>query len=86
MQLGSILAIYFVAWVFSAFIMLPIGVKTDEEVGADTVPGQAESAPHQFDLKRHLLKAAIVAAALTGLYVANYHYGWVEAEDLDFYG
>jgi predicted secreted protein len=31
------------------------------------VPGQADSAPHRFDLKRHLLKAALLAALLFGL-------------------
>lgn len=85
MQVGSVLAIYFLVWVGVAFLTLPFGVKTDEEVGAETVPGQAESAPHRFDLKRHLIRAALIAAGLTALFVANYLYGWVEAEDLDFY-
>lgn len=85
MQVGSVLAIYFLVWVGVAFLMLPFGVKTDEEVGAEIVPGQAQSAPHRFDLKRHLIRAAIVAAVLTALFVANYLFGWVEAEDLDFY-
>lgn len=85
MQVGSVLAIYFLVWVGVAFLMLPFGVRTDEEIGAETIPGQAESAPHRFDLKRHLLRAAVIAALLTALFVANYLYGWVEAEDLDFY-
>lgn len=85
MQLGSILAIYFLFWVAVAFIMLPFGVKTDEEVGAEKVPGQADSAPHKFDLKRHLLKAAIIAAVLTAIYIANYLNGWITAADLDFF-
>ena len=85
MQVGSVLAIDFLVWVGVAFLTLPFGVKTDEEVGAETVPGQAESAPHRFDLKRHLIRAALIAAGLTALFVANYLYGWVEAEDLDFY-
>ncbi|MBW0144934.1 DUF1467 family protein [Sphingomicrobium clamense] len=85
MQIGSIFAIYFLVWVAVAFVMLPFGVKTDEEVGAETVAGQAESAPHRFDLKRHLLRAAMIAVVVTALFVANYVYGWIEAEDLDFY-
>ena len=85
MQIGSIVAIYFLFFVGSAFILLPFGVKTDEEVGAEKVPGQAESAPHRFDLKRHLLKAAILGLALFALYYANWHFGWIEAGDLDLY-
>ena len=85
MQLGSIIAIYFLFFAASAFILLPFGVKTDEEVGAEKVPGQAESAPHAFNLPRHLAKAAVVAAVLTALYVANYQFGWITVDDLDFY-
>ena len=85
MQVGSILAIYFLFFVLSAFVLLPFGVKTDEEAGTDKVPGQADSAPHRFDLKRHLLKAAVIGAVLTALYVANYLNGWIEIGDLDFY-
>lgn len=85
MQIGSIIAIYFLFFVASAFILLPFGVKTDEEVGAEKVPGQAESAPHSFDLKRHLAKAALLALVLFAIYYANWHYGWIEPADLDFY-
>jgi predicted secreted protein len=85
MKWTSIFAIYFLFFAASAFILLPFGVKTHEEVGAEMVPGQAESAPHQFDLKRHLLKAALLAAVLFAIYYANWTYGWITAEDLDFY-
>jgi len=83
--LGSILAIYLLFWVASAFILLPFGVRTDEEVGADPVPGHAESAPHRFDVPHHVLKATILATLLFALYYANWHFGWVKVDDLDFY-
>ena len=67
MNLTSIVAIYLLFFAGSAFILLPFGVKTTEEVGGDLLPGQAESAPHRFDAKRHFLKAAILAALLFGL-------------------
>ena len=85
MQLGSILAIYFLFLVGSAFILLPFGVRTDEEAGTDKVPGQADSAPYRFDLPRHLLKAALLGLVLFAIYYANWHFGWVTAADLDFY-
>ncbi len=85
MKLGSILAIYFLFWVASAFLLLPFGVRTDEEAGTAQVPGQAESAPHRFDLPRHLLRAALLGLLLFGLYYANWTYGWVSVADLDFY-
>ena len=85
MRFGSILAIYFLFFAGCAFILLPFGVRTADEVGAERVPGQAESAPHQFDLKRHLLKAALLAAVFFAIYYANWTYGWVTPDDLDFY-
>ena len=85
MKWTSISAIYFLFFVASVFILLPFGVKTDEEIGVERVPGQAESAPHTFDLKRHLLRAALLAAFLFALYYANWTYGWITARDLDFY-
>ena len=61
MKWTSALAIYFLIFCFTAFLMLPFGVKTHEEVGAERIPGQADSAPYRFDLPRHLLRAALVA-------------------------
>jgi predicted secreted protein len=81
----SILAIYFLFFAFSTFILLPFGVRTDEEIGNPKQPGHAESAPHRFDLKRHLIKAAIVGAILFALYYANWTYGWIKPAALDFY-
>ena len=85
MTVGSIVAIYLLFFVASAFLLLPFGVKTDEEAGTPKVPGQADSAPHRFDLPRHLIKAAAMALLLFALYYANWTYGWVGIEDLDFY-
>ncbi len=85
MRWTSIVAIYFLFLVASAFVLLPFGVKTDEEVGNKVVPGQAESAPHRFNLPKHLLVSALVAAVLFGLYYANWAHGWITPDDLDFY-
>ena len=85
MSWGAIVAIYFLFWVSAAFLMLPFGVRTDDEVGAAKVPGHADSAPHRFDLKRHMMRAALIAATMFVLYYANWHFGWIGVEDLDFY-
>ena len=85
MKITSIIAIYFLFICATAFVLLPFGVKTDEEVGAPRIPGQAQSAPHQFDLKRHLRKSAVIAAVLFAIYYLNWAYGWVTPNDLDIY-
>lgn len=83
MQITSIAAIYFLFWVMSAFMMLPFGVRTADEAGEATVPGHAESAPVNFRPGRLALRATIIAAVLTGLFVANYENAWVTIADID---
>jgi len=78
----SILAIYFLFWVASAFVLLPFGIKTHEELGLEKVPGQADSAPGNFQPGKLMLRATVLSLALTGLYVANYVYGWITPDML----
>lgn len=85
MKLTSIIAIYALFFAAGSFLLLPFGVKTDDEAGTPRVPGQADSAPHRFDLGRHLLKGALLGAVLFAVYYANWAQGWVTTADLDFY-
>ncbi|WP_379546660.1 DUF1467 family protein [Qipengyuania sp. DSG2-2] len=85
MAITSILAIYFLFWVMCAFIMLPFGVKTSEELGLENVPGQAESAPANFRPGKIVLRATILSAVLTALWVLNYVNGWVGVEVFDIF-
>ncbi|MFA9201083.1 MAG: DUF1467 family protein [Cypionkella sp.] len=82
MNWTSIVAIYILFWIMSAFILLPFGVKTHEELGIDRVPGQADSAPANFRPGRVMLRATVLAAVLTALYVANYVNGWITPASL----
>lgn len=85
MRWTSILAIYLLFWALSVFLVLPFGVRTHEEAGAERVPGQADSAPHQFDGRKFILRTTIVSAVLFGLYYANYVNGWVTPADVDLF-
>ena len=86
MQWTSVLAIYFLFLVFSAFVLLPFGVRTHDEAGVAKVRGQADSAPVEFRPGKLMLRAIVLAAILTAAYVANYINGWIVAEDLIFWG
>jgi len=86
MRWTSILAIYVLFWVACAFLQLPFGVKTHDEAGVEKVKGQADSAPAQFRPGLIALRALALAAVLTTLYVANYKYGWIDTDDLQFFG
>ena len=82
MRSTSILAIFFLFWVASAFALLPFGIKTHDELGMAKVPGQADSAPGNFQPGRLALRATVIAVVLTALYVANYVYGWVTPDSI----
>lgn len=86
MKWTSIIAIYSLFWVMSAFLVMPFGVKTHEEAGVDRIPGQADSAPANFNPKRIAKRASLLALVLFGLYYANYVNGWVVSEDFDVIG
>ena len=87
MQWTSIAAIYSLLWVLSAFLVLPIGLRTPDEVDGHKVEtGHADSAPINFRPGRIALRATVLAAVLMGLFYLNYVYGWIEVEDLNFFG
>lgn len=83
MQVTSIVAIYFLFWVMSAFVMLPFGVRTADEAGTDKVPGQADSAPINFRPGPLALRATLASAVFTTVFVLNYSYGWITVADID---
>ena len=85
MKWTSILAIYILFWVATAFVLLPFGVRTHDEMGVAKTPGQADSAPANFRPGKLVLRATVLSGLITALYVANYVYGWIEAEDLNLF-
>jgi predicted secreted protein len=84
MNSTSIIAIYILFWVLSAFLVLPFGVKTHDELGLEKTPGQADSAPANFRPLRVILHTTLLSAALFALYYANYVYGWIDRNSFDF--
>jgi predicted secreted protein len=84
MKFQSILAIYTLFWVMSLFLVLPFGVRTDEEAGVQSLPGHAESSPHGFSFARVAGRATLLSALLFAIFYANYLFGWITAESLDW--
>jgi predicted secreted protein len=82
MKPASAIAIYLLFWTLTLFAVLPFGVRTTRESGADPVPGQADSAPHNPMLGKKLVWTTIVATTLFALFYANYVNGWIALEDV----
>lgn len=83
MRWTSILAIYSLFWVLSAFIVLPFGVRTPDEENSTVGHGHAESAPVNFNPRRIARRATVVSLVLFALYYLNYVNGWIVPADLD---
>ena len=83
MKWTSILAIMMLFWVMSAFLVMPFGIRSHDDDGAELVPGQVSSAPVNFNAKRIALRATVLALVLFGLYYANYVNGWLTIDDID---
>lgn len=83
MNWSSIVAIYALFWVMTAFVIMPIGVRTHEELGLPKTPGQADSAPGNFRPGVILLRTTMLSAALFGLYYANYSFDWINRDSFD---
>ena len=86
MRWTSVLAIYCLLWVLSAFIVMPFGLRTHDDDAVEKVRGQADSAPHNFRPGRVALRATLLAAVFMGLFYANYANDWVEIGDLNVFG
>lgn len=84
MKWTSIVALYFIFWWFSLFLVLPFRLKSDAPAEAEAhVPGQAESAPPRFSFARTAKWTTLVAAVLFGAYYLIYVNGWVTIDMLD---
>lgn len=78
MRWFSVLAIYFLFWFLSLFVVLPFSANPPEELGAKAEIGHAESAPHIFRPWPIVLRTTLIAAILTGGFYFIYRMGWID--------
>ena len=71
MNLATGLMVYFISWWMIWFMLLPIGVVTQEESGEEIVPGTPRSAPVR---SKALLYKAAAATVLAGVVWAIAYY------------
>lgn len=66
MSISLALATYFICWWLALFMVLPFGVRTQEEEG-EVIPGTVESAPKNPHIFTKLLATTLVAFLLFGM-------------------
>jgi predicted secreted protein len=84
MNFTSIIAIYALFWVLSAFLVLPIGIRSNDELGQEKVVGEMDGVPGNFRPGTVLLRTTCLSALLFGLFYLNYIYGWIDRHSFDF--
>jgi predicted secreted protein len=85
MTIAFALAIYFIIWWIVLFAMLPIGVRTSEEAGEKTTPGQAESAPHMPRLLPKMVATTVVSTIIFAAVYAIIVHHLIRLEDIPFF-
>ena len=65
------IAVYFIIWWLVLFIVLPVGIQTQEEEG-DIAPGTTASAP----AKAQIIVKFAVTTLLSGLIFASLYAAW----------
>ena len=84
MSWKTVLAIYLLFWIMSAFLVLPFEARDRGDADAVAVRGQDAGAPKVFRPGRVALRTTVVASLLFALFYANYCYGWATVAMLDF--
>lgn len=83
MKITSMIAIYVLFWVLGAFVVMPFGLRTHDEVGTRAEVGHADSAPVNFSARLVAKRATVLAAVLFAAYYVNYVNGWVTSDIFD---
>ena len=85
MQFTSVIAIYSLFWVLSAFLVMPFGIRNHFETDTEMVKGQERGAPTNFKPGKILLRTTALATAAFALFYFNYTNQWITVDDIDFF-
>jgi predicted secreted protein len=79
----TVVAIYLLFWVMSAFLVLPFEAKAVRGQRSEPVAGQEVGAPSVWRPWRVAFWTTIISSTLFVLFYANYIYGWITVAMLD---
>lgn len=82
MQIGSVIAIYFVVWWTVLFAVLPFGVRSQTETG-NSVPGSEPGAPIAPLMLRKVVWTTVISAVIFAIGMASYKAGFFNLDRLN---
>ena len=83
MSWKTVVAIYLLFWVMSAFLVLPFEAKAARAERMDIVAGQEVGAPPVWRPGRVALWTTLVSTVLFVLFYTNYLNGWITVDMID---
>ena len=84
MAIGSGLVLFAVVWFMVLFVVLPLRLTTQEEMG-EVVPGTPAGAPHDLNIKRQLLVTTIASVLVWGAISAVIISGVINLSEIEFF-
>ena len=84
MGITSAIVLFAVFWFMTLFVVLPIGLKTQEDEGARLI-GTHGSAPEGTNLKRKMLWTTAIALVLWAITTAVILSGAITVDDFDLF-
>lgn len=85
MNVVSAIVLFAVIWFLALFIVLPIRLETQGDVGERVEGTHAGSPSSSFSMKRKLRTATLVALPIWAVIAAVIIWGGIEVRDLDFF-
>ncbi|WP_373356127.1 DUF1467 family protein [Pseudoroseicyclus sp. CXY001] len=83
MSITSILVVYAITWFMVFFIVLPLNLTTQGDVG-ERVPGTHVSSPAGPFMRRKVIITTIAGTIIWALIVGIILSGWVSVDDFDW--
>ena len=80
-QISTLLAIYFVLWWLTLFLILPFGIRSQHEEG-EGAPGTDPGAPILARMGNKLIWTTIVSAIIFAIALWAYYAGYLSIERL----
>lgn len=84
MAVTSAIVLYAVIWFLTMFVVLPIRLRTQGDVG-EVVPGTQAGAPANFRAKRTMLLVTVIAFGVWAVVAGVVIFGGITVRDIDFF-
>ena len=78
----SAFVLFAVIWFLTLFVVLPLRLKTQGDVGS-VVPGTQAGAPANAQIKKRFLVTTVAAVIIWGIVTTVIVSGWITIADLD---